>query len=57
MFEDAGPESSSAPEESCDWTQLVKETDGLGWDCLLEVNGSKQWILFTRAGLKRTGLH
>ena len=35
-FEEARYEPSSAPKDSCDWTQLVKETDSLGWDCLLE---------------------
>ena len=48
-------EPSSAPDESCDWTQLVNEIDSLGWDCLLEGKVSKQWISFAREGLKRTG--
>jgi hypothetical protein len=54
-FQDAGPDSSSATEDHCVWTQLVKETDGLGWDCLLEGKVSKQWILFARTSLERTG--
>jgi hypothetical protein len=48
-------EPSGAPAESCDWTQLVGETNGPGWDCLLEGKVSKQWISFAREGLKRTG--
>ena len=54
-FEDVGYKPSSAPEDSCDWTQLVKETNGLGLDCLLEGKVSKQLNLFARLGLKRTG--
>ena len=32
-FEDAEYEPISAPEESCDWTQLIGETNSLGWNC------------------------
>ena len=54
-FGQEGCEHGSAPDESSEWTQLAKETNGLGWDCLLEGKVSTQWISFTRAGLKRTG--
>ena len=54
-LEEARYEPSSAPKDSCDWTQLVKETVSLGWDCLLEGRVSKQWILFARSGLKIIG--
>ena len=54
-FEEAGYEPSSTPEDSCNWTQLVKETDGLGWDCLLEGSVSTQCTSFVKLGLKRTG--
>ena len=40
-FEDNVPAPSSALEDSFVWTQLAKETDGLGWDCLLEEKVSK----------------
>ena len=34
-FEEAGCEFSSASGHSCDWTQVVKETNKLGWDYLV----------------------
>ena len=34
---------------------MVKEIDGLGWDCVLEGKVSKQWILFARTRRERTG--
>ena len=54
-FEDAVPEIDRALDDPHAWTQLVKETDSLGWDCLLEGKVSKQWILFAKTGLKNTG--
>ena len=54
-FEDAVPEIDRALDDPHAWTQLVKETDSLGWDCLLEGKVSKQWILFATTGLKNTG--
>ena len=48
-------EPGSAPDKPSEWTQLVEEINGLGWDCLLEGKVSKQWKSFTRTGLKRTG--
>ena len=54
-FGAGGCDPSSAQEDSSDWTQLVKETVSFGWDCLLEGRVSKQWILFARLGLERTG--
>ena len=54
-FDEAGHEPTSAQKDSCNWTWLVKETNVPGWECLLEGNGLKQWILFTSLGLKRTG--
>ena len=35
-------EPGSASDEPSEWTQLVEETNGLGWDCLLEGKVSKQ---------------
>ena len=35
-FEDAVPEIDRALDDPHAWTQLVKEIDSLGWDCLLE---------------------
>ena len=54
-FEDAIPAIDRAPNDLYAWTQLVKETDSLGWDCLLEGKVSNQWILFATAGLNSTG--
>ena len=50
-FGDTGCEPNSAPEDYGDWTHLVKETTGLGWDCLLEGKVSKQLILFARLAI------
>ena len=41
-FEDAVPESNNVLKDPHAWTQLVKETASLGWDCLLEGKVLKQ---------------
>ena len=46
-FEDAMPEIDCVLDDPYAWTQLVKETDRLGWDCFLEGKVSQQWILTT----------
>ena len=38
-----------------EYTELIEETDRLGWDCLTEGRVSTKWIKYARKRLKETG--
>ena len=38
-----------------EYTNLIEETDRLGWDCLTEGRVSTKWIEYARKRLKETG--
>ena len=38
-----------------EYTELIEETDRLGWDCLIEGRVSTKWIEYARKRLKETG--